>query len=369
MKSKLTMLLVAALTIVSLAAMACAPGAPANDQGGGTPGEDSSSETETSAPGDEVFNWRMTTQGPAVSIWHYGNEYFADIVNDMSDGRLQITLHPGGSLFPVPDTLDNVTQGVVEMAQCGGVAFAGKDPTFTAVSFVTGASIDNTMDEAVYVWHTDYKDIVSDLYAKHGCKWLAPGWIPGEQYVSRVPIRSADDYKGLKIRASGMSELLFQELGASTTYVQGSEIYSALQLGTIDGCDAAGAAGNWDTGLHEVTDYIIKPGFHLNMGHIDHFVNQDAWNSLPPDLQHILQVAAIAGGDHFGTEIHAKNLIAEQNMIDYGLEVITLPDEELEKIHQAAVRVWDDVAASTPEAARLIGIYEETCALVGKPMR
>jgi TRAP-type mannitol/chloroaromatic compound transport system substrate-binding protein len=361
MKPRLTTLLVAVLAVMALAA-ACAPQAAAPEDG-------SSSQAAPSAPQDEVIKWRMTTQGPAVSIWHYANEYFTDIVKDMSGGRLEITLHPGGSLFPVPDTLDNVVQGVVEMAQCGGVAFAGKDPTFTAVSFVTGASIDNTMDEAVYVWYTDYKDIVSDLYAKHGCKWLAPGWIPGEQYVSTVPIRTAEDYKGLKIRASGMSELLFQELGASTCYVQGSEIYSALQLGTIDGCDAAGAAGNWDTGLHEVTKYIIKPCFHLNMGHIDHFVNQDAWDSLPPDLQNIVQVAAIAGGDHFGNQIHAANLIAEQKMIDYGLEVITLPDEELAKIHEAAVKVWDDVAASTPEAARLLQIYEETCALVGKPMR
>ena len=366
MSSKLTTLLVAALAIMALLLAACAPEAAPEE--GAAPGE-SSGETETAAPEGETFKWKMTTQGPAVSIWHYANEYFVDIVNKMSGGRMEVELHPGGSLFPVPDTLDNVSQGVVQMAQCGGAAFGGKDPTFSAVSFVTGASIDNTMDEAVYVWHTDYHNIVTDLYAKYGCVWLAPGWIPGEQYVSTVPIRTAADYEGLKIRASGMSELLFKELGASTTYVQGSEIYSALQLGTIDGCDAAGAAGNWDMGLHEVTKYIIMPGFHLSMGHIDHFVNQEAWDSLPPDMQEILRVAAIAGGDHFGNEIHAKNLVCQQQMVDYGLEVITLPDDELAKIHQAALNVWDDISTSTPEAAELISIYEETCSLVGKPMK
>jgi len=365
---RLVRLLVAALAIVSLALVACAPAA-APEAEEATPEEKASSESTTAAPEGETFKWKMTTQGPAVSIWHYANEYFAEIVETMSGGRMEVELHPGGSLFPVPDTLDNVSQGVVQMAQCGGAAFGGKDPTFSAVSFVTGASIDNTMDEAVYVWHTDYHNIVTDLYAKYGCVWLAPGWIPGEQYVSTVPIRKAEDYQGLKIRASGMSELLFKELGASTTYVQGSEIYSALQLGTIDGCDAAGAAGNWDMGLHEVTKYIIMPGFHLNMGHIDHFVNQEAWDSLPADLQEIVRVAAIAGGDHFGNEIHAKNLVCQQQMIDYGMEVITLPDEELTKIHQAALNVWDDISTSTPEAAELIRIYDETCTLVGKPMR
>lgn len=310
----------------------------------------------------------MTTQGPAVSIWHYMNEYFVDIVKEMSDGRIEITLHPGGSLFPVKDTLDNVSAGAVEMGMVGGANYGGKDPTFTAVSFLTGSSITNQDDEAIYIWTTDYVDIVSELYAKYGVKYLAPGYIPSEQFQSTVPIKSVDDFEGLKIRASGSSELLFKELGAATTYIGGGEVYTALQLGTVDAADLAGAAGNWDTGIHEVTDYIIEPCFHLTMGQLDFIINEDTWNSLTPDLQTIVQVAARAAGENFGIMIKAKNMEYRLKMIDYGLEVITLPDDDMKVIHKAALKVWDDMAKVSPEAAKLIEQYKETCKLVGKPM-
>jgi len=306
--------------------------------------------------------------GSAVSDWHYLNEYLPELIGEMTGGRIEITMHPGGTLFPIKDTLDNVAAGVVDLSMIGGTVSTGKDPTFTAICFLTGGTINNQDDEAIYVYETDYIDIVSDLYAKYGVKWLAVGYFPEEQFLSTVPIRSLEDYKGLKIRASGTSELLFDAMGAESVAIATPEIYTALQLGTVDAADAGGAGGNWDMSLHEVTKYIIEPCFHLGIAKMDYIMTLDTWNSLTPELQAIVQAAARITGERFGIKIKAKNKAYRQDMIDYGLEVITLPESALLIIHEAALKVWDDVAAISPEAAILVQQYRDVCRLVGKPM-
>ena len=118
-----------------------------------------------------------------------------------------------------------------------------------------------------------------------------------------------------------------------------------------------------------MTNYLIEPTFHLNIGTgQDIIVNKDSWNSLPPDIQAILQTAAIAYSSYFYRELRYNDLLYREKMIDYGIEVITLPESELMRIRPLAVEVWDELATKSPESAKRIQMYKDTCKLVGKPM-
>jgi len=320
------------------------------------------------APAVEVYNWKMTTCGATVTPWHYNNEILVDMVEAMSDGRIEIELHALATLFDPKDTVANVEQGVVELAMQFADYNVGKDGRFRLMCYIVGNPLD--IGEELLFQRSGYLDMIKELYAEYDCYVFGKMFFSQEQFLSKKPVTKVADFKGLKVRASGPGEMLFKELGALPTYITSSEAYTAIQLGTIDGGDVTGAKGNWDMGLHEVTSYIIIPPVYNVAGGAaaDWIINMDLWNSLSSDLQAILEGAAgIAGIESWIVE-RRQNLEYHQKMIDYGLEVLTIPESEMAVINKAKVKVWDELAAMDPVSEKIIKLIKETCAFVGKPM-
>jgi len=133
------------------------------------------------------------------------------------------------------------------------------------------------------------------------------------------------------------------------------------------GGDATTAKGNWDMGFHEVTSYIIEPMLYTRGFTMDHFVNMDAWDSLTPDLQEMLFVACRAGGLNAHTEERGADLEYQLKMIDYGLELITLPQEDVTEAFALAQEIWDELAAADPMSAIRVESERETARLLGVP--
>ena len=359
MKTKKLLYLVASICMVLVMIISMVLAACAKEEAPAAPAP---------APAEEVYDWNMTTCGASVTPWHYNNEILVDMIEDMSDGRIQIELHPLGTLFDAKDTVANVDQGVVELAMQFADYNVGKDGRFRLMCYIMGNPLD--MGEELIFQREGYLDMIKELYAEYGTYVFGKMFFSQEQFLCKKPIRTVADLEGLKVRASGPGELLFKELGALPTYISSSEAYTAIQLGTIDGGDVTGAKGNWDMGLHEVTSYIIVPPIYNVAGAAaaDWIINMDLWNSLPSDLQAIMEGAAGAAGIESWIVERRQNLEYHQKMVDYGLEVIVLPDSEMEIITKATVKVWDEVATMDPVSEKIIKLLKETCAFVGKPM-
>jgi len=342
------------LVLAALLLPACAPAEEAPEAAAPTPAE-------------PVYKWRMVSMGTAVSPWHTTEFYFVDAVETMSNGRIEIELYPKGELFDVTDSVYNVSEGVVELAATAGDYAKGFDTRFGNLSYLPGSPLDDVAKFDIMIYRTGYAEAISALYAEYNCKWLGVSYGPPEQMLSAVPIRTLEDFKGLKLRGSGPSELMFNALGASATYIDFGEIYTAIQLGTIVGGDATTAKGNWDMGFHEVTSYIIEPMLYTRGFTMDHFVNMDAWDSLTPDLQEMLIVACRAGGLNAHTEERGADLEYQLKMIDYGLELITLPPEDVAEAFALAQEIWDELAAADPMSAIRVKCERETARLLGVP--
>jgi TRAP-type C4-dicarboxylate transport system substrate-binding protein len=281
---------------------------------------------------------------------------------------IEMTLYPSGDLFPTGEYLPNVQKGVVELGVVWSDPQMVHDVRFGCIDDAAGSPLDTVSDLAILAYNTDYLDVIGDLYAEWNVKLLGVGFNPPEQVLTTVPIKSLADFKGLKLRGSGPSELLYRAMGGSPTVVDFSEVYTALQLGTVVGGDIAGPKVNWENGFHEVTKYIIEP-FTQTSGSIIHYtMNMDTWNQLTPDLQSILTVSAEASGYQYWTDIRGDDYIYRQKMLDYGLELCTIPESEMIKIRALILGVWDELAARDPCGAHFIELNKEVAALVGKPM-
>ena len=171
------------------------------------------------------------------------------------------------------------------------------------------------------------------------------------------PIKSLEEVKGLKLRALGVYGEFAQALGASATVIPGAELYTALQLGTVDGLiyDAEAMIA---TGLEEfLKTTVINPNLNAGAGHW--LINKDKWDTLPADLQKVISDAA-----QFGNMASAMNYraTAEVNvgvMRKKGVDMLELSKPEMEKAQTVAYELWDKVAARSPGAAKAVEIVKQ----------
>jgi len=364
----------ASMLLSACAQEAAAPGAPtrispqvpAQPTTPATPTTPTTPAKPATAPAAEVYKWRMSTMGTAVSPWHTLEQGFVDKVREMSGGRIEIKLFTVGELFPVGDTVLSVKEGAVELAGVSPDYAKGVDKRFGNCSYIVGSPLNSPGAYNIMVEMTPYKQAISDLYAEYNCKWIGFRTGPPEQMLTTVPIRSLEDFKGLKLRGSGPSEMMFNALGGSASYIAFGEIYTACQLGSVVGGDMTGAKGNWDMGFHEVTKYMIEPMLYTTGFTMDHYVNMDIWNSLSSDLQTMLIVACQANNLDAWTAEAGQDLEYRQKMIDYGLEVCTLSAADVQTAQALCQDIWDDLAAMDPmskirvegerTASRLMGL-------------
>lgn len=180
------------------------------------------------------------------------------MVEKASNGRLIIEPFGGGNLMPIPDTFDSVANGVVEMAAIYSGFWSGKDPVFALAGGFPGDPIQSFSEH--YYRAEKLEPMLNKIYEKHGIVSLGDfDYGPSEILMSTTPIRTIDDFRGKNIRAAGFATTFYEKLNASSISVTAPEIYTALQLGTVDAAEYNNYLVNQEMGLHEVTKYVIEP--------------------------------------------------------------------------------------------------------------
>jgi TRAP-type mannitol/chloroaromatic compound transport system substrate-binding protein len=152
-----------------------------------------------------VIKWKMvSTWTPSIDLLE-GDKNFAKLVNEMSAGRLQITVSPAGELVPANAVFDTVAKGSVE---CGGdwpSYWAGKNSAFDLLgSFPMGLT---QYDYINWYYHYGGKKVFDDLFGKYNMVYFLTSVSPQESGIrTRMPIKSLADYKGKKLRMSGKAD-------------------------------------------------------------------------------------------------------------------------------------------------------------------
>jgi TRAP-type mannitol/chloroaromatic compound transport system substrate-binding protein len=290
---------------------------------------------------------------------------FAECVNTASGGRMEIQVFGGGVLLPVSDTLDAVRDGIVQMAMIWPGYWAGKSPVFALAGSRPGDPI-TTFSESFYRAER-LAGVVAAAYEREGVTSLgAFDFGPAEILNSNVEVRSLEDFKGKRIRAGGIGATFYNTIGASAVTLTGAEIYQALQLGTVDMAEFNDWLVNREMGFHEVTRYVIEPVLHTGaVDDKDLLVNPAAWNGLADDLKGI--VLACRDRARFLSSIAygIGNDRARQAWIDGGVQIIELPEADVQQARLVGAQVMRDFAAKNPQAAEYVQTYAEVLRELG----
>ena len=310
------------------------------------------------AQSSEMFEWSCVTSWPpkypglGIAV-----NNLADRVEAASDGRLKIKVYGGGELVPAFEAFDAVSRGTVEMGHDASYYHKGKVAAaqfFTAIPFGMNAAELNGWfyyGGGIELWRELYApfNIVPFPCGNTGVQM--GGWFNRE-------INSAKDLEGLKMRIPGLGGEVIRRAGATPVTLPGSEIFTSLQTGAIDATEWVGPYNDVAFGLHKAAKYYYYPGWQEPGAGLELMVNSEAWASLPPELQALVELAAQAITTDMLAEYTHGNALALQQLKDNpDIEVRPFPDDVLRVLKGHTQDIVDEQSASDPAWKKIAESY------------
>ncbi len=304
----------------------------------------------------QPIKWKMATSwSNNIALYTGGAQAISQRVNQMSNGRLVIEVHPADDPVAAFDVFDAVSTGKVESGHGWPGYWVTKEPSFELFS-----SIPDMMTQQEWlVWlygPSKGIDLWRELYNKYNVMPF-PGALNGPEFgfFTNKPVKSLADFQGLKLRAVGMAADILNQLGAQTVSLPAAGIIPAMKAGQIDGCEFSSPVIDWQLGFQDVAKYAALPSWHQPSGMYDVMVNLNTWNKLPADLKAIFESACkeVSSIDYM-TSVEGQNASYLRQFEQKGLQVTTLDDAALSKIQELAVSVADKKAAQDPFFAKVL---------------
>lgn len=318
-------------------------------------GEDKGTATNTgNAVSAQTFQWKLVTTWPK-NFPGLGTapEYFAQAVNAMSAGRLQIKVYGDKELVGAMEVFDAVSRGAAQMGHGSAYYWKGKVP---AAQFFTTIPWGLTAQEMNgWLYYGGGMQLWQEIYAPFNLIPMAGG-NTGVQMAGwfKKEINSVDDLKGLKIRIPGLAGEVVQRLGGVPVTLPGSEIFTALQTGAIDATEWVGPYNDLTFGLHKAAGYYYFPGWHEPGPTLEFIINKDAFNQLPDDLKAIVTHAARAANQNMLDEYTARNNAALKELTEkHGIQVKPLPPEVLNALRTTTEQVLIEHTEKDPQMKKV----------------
>ena len=151
----------------------------------------------------------------------------------------------------------------------------------------------------------------------------------------------------------GMVAEIFQDVGAKTTLMPGSDIFPALELGTIDAAEFSMPAIDLELGFHQIAKHYYFPGWHQPSSLLELIVNKDRWDALTERQQALITMAC---GDSIRWGIAEGEAIqfgAIEELKSKGVTVHRWSDDMLGEFSAAWDAVVAEEAAADPDFAKV----------------
>jgi len=314
---------------------------------------------ELRAPGEvEVTTWRWQTYaGTEEDFWV---QRFVQDIEKMSDGRLVIDWYYGGTLVPSDQMLDAVRTGLLDGSHGAGCYWPGEIllGNLESMPFEWCG-----WEHTIRIWHgLGFLELMREDYAEHGIYFLAPdieGVRGAYNLISNQPVSSLDDMRKLKIRTSGPTAKVLEKVGVATVFLPVEEVYTAAATGAIDGFIYGTYVHYYGMGMQEVFGYYLEDGFQAPYC-CSWFVNMDAFNAIPANLQTIVENAADVVGYYWcPSQWDKEDIEAREKLADEGVSFTHMDDEGLRELREAGLELLDEEAAKSPRNAAAVALIKQ----------
>jgi len=276
----------------------------------------------------------------AKDIFNEMAQEYVNRVNEMAGGRLRIDYLLAGSVVKTFQEMDAVSKGVLDAAHSVPVYWYGKSKVASLFGSgpINGCDAQQTL---AWIYRGGGLQFYNELLAKLNLDVIGffampmptqpLGWF-------KKPIKEASELKGLKYRTVGLAADLFQEMGAKVTQLPGGEIMPALEKGVIDAFEFNNPTSDMRFGAQDVIKNYMMGSYHQAMEFFEIIFNKTKWNTIPKDLQAILQYGVeAASSSNWWTAMDNYSRDLQELATKHKVNVIRTP----KSVMAEQLKAWD----------------------------
>lgn len=296
----------------------------------------------SSAFADDSIKLKMGFVDPATSSYAQGGQKFADELYKLTDGKIDVQVLAGGTLGGEREMYEGAQMGTVDVITCVNTVMSQFIPE---MSILDELFLFDTPEQAHAVADGEFGKLVAqkaEAQGVHIIGWLESGF---RDTFSKNPIKTMKDFNGMKIRTmeNQLQIAAFNAMGAIATPMPAPEQYTALQQGTIDGCE--NAVGNmYINRYYEVIKNVTftKHQFtYILVG-----LSDRAWNKIPDELKPKVYEAMKTAVAWQRNNLKEVNDGAVEVLKKQGVNFFDIDRDELKK---TVVPAMDKLRANVPQ--------------------
>lgn len=313
------------------------------------------------------IRWRLQTYS-GVALAEHVIQNSIEAFNRAANGEMVIDLYTSDQLVPQGELFRAVQQGTIDAAQSDDDSAAAPVDVSVFGAFFPFASRYSLDVPALWEWY-GLREIWEEAYAEiPGVTWLSTGaWDPCN-FATTKPINSLADLQGLRVYMFPTGGQFMSRFGVVPVALPYEDVIPAIQTGELDGVCWCGITETHTVGWADVTQYYLTNNISGAWAG-SYFANTEKWNALPPHLQELFKLTI--DSSHYYRQ-HWYWWGEAHYRLNGKLELTTIPESEWGQVEDEALKFWDEIAAQSPRAARVVEIlktYAENMRRAGAPYR
>jgi len=278
---------------------------------------------------------------------------FAKRVAEVTNGRIAMTVHAGGSLgIKANETVRAIEDGTVAMAEFAGFQNVGDVPLLGIESLPF--LVDNY--EQLRTMHSFVRPQWVAELAKRGNKVLYVVPWPSQNFFLKKQVRGIDDLKGVRMRTyDRVTAEMVTKLGMVPQQMNNPDIVPALASGRLDAVMTSGTTAvsqkYWEFLKHTYTTNHLWASNLMVIG-------TRTWDKISPaDRASIEKLAAEMEPDFWKVSM-AEHTTRMKQLTDNGMTVEAPPAQMVERMRAVTRPMWDDFGKRNgAEAAKVLDAY------------
>lgn len=290
------------------------------------------------------YAWSLATSSPADTVTSIYAHKFAEEIERLSDGDMQIEVFENSTLGGDRELLESCKEGDIPFViqnTAPQVSFMSELAIFdTPMAFDSIEQLRSLLDD------TSFMDTINPIYEKAGYRLLGMGDQSFRIMTSNVNIKDVNDYKGIKIRTmeNALHISFWEAINANPTPMAFSEVYIGLQQGTIVAQENP-IEVVVSSKLYEQQKYVVETN------HLPHLlsliVNDEFYQQLSKDQQAIVQQASDNAKQY--ARLQADERVEERLQLirDSGTKIITLDETTKQQMVDASSELYDEIRSIT----------------------
>lgn len=310
------------------------------------------SDRKIDTSGKQTYAWPLATCSTEDTITHVFVQTFAEEVERLSGGEMEIQVYPQSTL--------GGDRELMESCKDGDIPFVVQSPA-PQVSFMpelcvfdTPCVFDDIEEARAAIDDPEFFSVIQGIYEDAGYQILGLADQCFRVMTSSEPFTGMESFKGQKIRTMENTYHIqfWNAVGASPTPMTFSEVYIGLQQGTIDAQENAYEL-IVSAKLYEQQEVLVQT--NAVPDYITLIVSDDFFRDLDKEQQQIVREAAAIAQEKARESADERREQREEELAAEGMEIVEIDQQTWEEMQEACQPVYENIRKQAGD--ELVDLY------------